>query len=228
MSSTKISSKCPAFTDGCPFKELSSDATAILQKVQECPAFANKACPFKDATTVADAVEIFRGMPDIKEHATALESMGFVHEVYGRVQFSLGQSCPVFSTSCPFKSISTSLDNCDWGSLVNQVDRSVDQEAKGSAAGPAGPAAPDDPEPEGLSKRYDPHCVLACLTRLLPVATAAQSPHSLKVGTADAHKAAENVQFVRQFIKGKVPRPAYEQVGCMCVRAHALCEGAAV
>jgi heme oxygenase len=94
----------------------------------------------------------------------------------------LNVECPVFATSCPFKTLTSGGEL-----LVQELDDIVNRWGlEGAAPVQECQALPPSTDlcGEPLSK-------------------------TLKSGTKTVHRAAENVRFVRDFLKGKVPKDSY-------------------
>merc|ERR1711971_503974 len=111
-------------------------------------------------------------------------------EMKGRLN---GATCPVFATSCPFKTVTSAGEL-----LVEELDVYVDR--WGLAEISEEPAAQNS-EGTDLAQAGDQPAV--------PKASCSSLPQSLKAGTKAVHRAAENVRFVREFLKGAVPLQSY-------------------
>jgi len=185
-SANTIADACPAFADdGCPYKTLDDASKALAKK---CPAFAD-GCPFKGASDVDTISQLLATVPE--SHRCDGKMMGSakalydlllqMHEMSVVKKNEIGNECPVFSTSCPFKNVTS-----HGSPLVSELDYRT-----WSVFSP---------------EELDP-----------PVAIAAErsnvdlSKH-LKAGTKKSHRAAENVQFVRSFIKGKIDQKIYKRM----------------
>ncbi len=189
---------CPAFKEGCPFKDAvmvpspndigketqpqhqaATHATAkALERAREaCPAFKD-GCPFKDASELSEVWQQLSNVPP--SHAESAlyglrDMFRHVHEVSAQEREKVGE-CPVFLSSCPFKTTVTSSGK----SLVSELDQRA-----WSLAALQSEDVNLNAEGEPLSK-------------------------NLKKGTRKAHRAAESVQFVRQFLKGRVEKSTYK------------------
>lgn len=180
---------CPAFSDGCPFSKLDAN---ILPEIMEqmvssdirekCPAFKD-GCPFRDMDSVSTLYDKLSDMPTTHQPSkdsvaakAVADTLKLVHLKSAELKAKLNKSCPVFATSCPFKTVTT------YGApLISELDDVVERwglpqhvEAPKESSGTAEP----------LSK-------------------------SLKTGTLRVHRSAENVHFVRDFLKGTVPKEAF-------------------
>jgi len=198
---------CPAFGEGCPFsiQELAEILPSVLEIVpndaaNKCPAF-QKGCPFKESDSVENLYNNLSEMPPThrigKDHSAArvVEStFQKVHEQSKVMKAKLNVECPVFATSCPFKTLTSGGEL-----LVQELDQVVNNwglEGVGSSPsiGPSPPPQHDLPFEDGQA---------------LPLPTDEPLSKTLKSGTKTVHRAAENVRFVRDFLKGKVPKESY-------------------
>lgn len=194
---------CPAFSDGCPFSPTGAvseaEVAAVLPEimkslpadlVNKCPAFQD-GCPFKAEDSVESLYNHMSEMPashrlqgaQKSSAALALETtFRRVHEKSQELKAKMKATCPVFATSCPFKTLTSAGEP-----LVAELDLILDQWGLASMEA----MAPVTPKPgEG----------------------AAQLSQSLKAGTKTVHRAAENVRFVRDFLKGAVPKDSYVEL----------------
>jgi heme oxygenase len=220
---------CPAFSDGCPFSKIDAE---LLPRVMEslpipgnvkdkCPAFKD-GCPFKDEDSVENLYNKLSDMPSTHQpnqgNAAAKaveETLRLVHTKSVEMKGKYNSMCPVFATSCPFKTVTT------YGSpLVAELDGVIEQwglvEAEG-AAGRLRTASEDakDGRPRALSEDAALEGQVDGKTSLLgedrPWERQVSDPlsKSLKTGTKMVHRSAENVHFVRDFLKGSVKKDSY-------------------
>lgn len=118
-----------------------------------------------------------------------------VHTKSIELKGKFNSACPVFATSCPFKTVTTygsplvaELDSVieRWGlveSAIGDLGRNRTRSLDDALAS-AGVDLDEEPAAEPLSK-------------------------SLKSGTRLVHRSAENVHFVRDFLKGAVKKESY-------------------
>jgi heme oxygenase len=137
--------------------------------------------------------------------------MQVVHQASQTVKENIGSDCPVFQQTCPFKNCATTsgtpllleLDTRSWGLMIPEAESHIAEET--SLAPPKVSAElgldADEEIDVGLAKK-------------------------LKEGTAEAHKAAETVHFVREFIKGRVTREVYRQMVVNLYHVYAALEEA--
>jgi len=164
-----------------------------LAALQQCPAF-QEGCPFKSAETVDDMRKVFEKLPPSHthhgspQHDSLLHMMHNVHEASLQVKESLGQGCPVFAEDCPFKGTACSngtplLDAMEYRSWTMVTLRQH-------------------------TGRDDPSTADSTPPPLHRVSVAKM----LKEGTREAHRKAESVHFVREFIRGRVGHDAYKHM----------------
>jgi len=135
-----------------------------------------------------------------------------VHKASQSVKDVVGGDCPVFQRACPFKNCMTSmgtplvleLESRSWGLMVPDSSPW---------------AAQDDPStslPPPLELPLSAAATAEATVEAPVAATEAADDgeglaRKLKEGTKDAHKAAETVHFVHEFIKGHVTWEVYAQ-----------------
>lgn len=198
---------CPAFSDGCPFSKetvekypdaLKAVLAAIPQEtVGKCPAFKD-GCPFKEDDSVEALYNHLSEMPPSHRMgqgepspaaAAVMSTFQMVHEASKSLKAKFDAPCPVFATSCPFKTLTSAGEP-----LVQELDVVLAQWGLADEL-PASPVLRAAAEPTS------------------PTATSAVPlSKSLKAGTKSVHRAAENVQFVRDFLRHKVPRESYVEL----------------
>mmetsp|Transcript_5355 Transcript_5355/g.15825 ORF Transcript_5355/g.15825 Transcript_5355/m.15825 type:complete len:499 (-) Transcript_5355:179-1675(-) len=206
---TTVAASCPAFADGCPYASNDRVMEWIKMKRSDaitlCPAF-KEGCPFHEVRDLGALRSELQRLPPSHAggpgegegeaspahpaHAALVGMLQAVHQASQSVKESVGGDCPVFQQECPFKNCLTSagtplvveLETRTWGLMIHAAD-SEPNESEGNLAG----APPSQKPDRGLAEK-------------------------LKTGTQAAHKAAETVHFVHEFIKGKVPRELYAQL----------------
>lgn len=183
---------CPAFDDGCPFRA-AADMESLKIKLQKLPP-SHAGNDLNSATPLPEKIEHETG----PAHAAVLEMLQRVHQASQNVRTSVGGDCPVFMSECPFKGcvtssqtpLATALETRSWGVIIKDQALRKDSdfnEGEEPVPGAVDRAENDSSESEGLATK-------------------------LKEGTKEAHKAAETVHFVAEFIKGKVPKEVYGQM----------------
>ena len=205
-----LDQSCPAFGEGCPYAQphSSKDAEAREEATQKCPAFKD-GCPFKNAQNSKNLADMLAAVPpshkvggQLLGSISALHSiMSSIHEQSKQTKNDLGSSdCPVFQTSCPFKNVTSSgtplvaeLEYRTW-SVFDLVEEKEDEEEVSKTEAAAEAAA------EAAEAEENFQAVLLPLSK------------NLKEGTRKSHRAAENVHFVKNFIKGKINKKIYKHM----------------
>lgn len=185
---TDLKEACPAFGSGCPFAKLGENDFG--QDLKKCPEFKN-GCPYKDSKDVGDLYKRLSNLPVFsgkESHgAQLLEMFRHLHEVSLSLKDEMG-TCPVFITDqgCPFKTLCSDgkplIDRLDDQRWTKVLQSSVDDVMK-------------DVNEE--IKNIEPSVVLS---------------KELKVGTKRIHREAENIQFVKEFAKGRIEKQWYKHL----------------
>lgn len=129
---TNVVDGCPAFKEGCPFTSDNLQALPEIMKtipvgvMDKCTAF-KEGCPFKGSDSVETLYNKLSEMPSTHrfgletDAAKAVEQIFvMVHEQSKTLKNKLNAQCPVFATSCPFKTITS-----DGAPLVQEMDKIV-------------------------------------------------------------------------------------------------------
>jgi heme oxygenase len=196
-SSSSVAASCPAFVEGCPYKEPLGDAEARARAAQ-CPAFKD-GCPFRDRVDVAGLAELLATIPPSHDRPALTAIIRSIHERSQSVkEHVVGSACPVFSAECPFKNLTSA-----GTPLVAELEyRTWSVAGLDDAGGDADGDADGDASPEPAA---------AALTSAASPASSTLSK-DLKDGTRKSHRAAESVSFVRNFIRGKIDREVYQHM----------------
>ena len=203
-----LKEECPAFEKGCPFKENDDEVQkAVTEAVDKCPAFKD-GCPFKTARSMDDLYALFRNMPHAHSKTTIgsaekvlVAMLRNVHHQSETMKQTLG-TCPSFSTDCPFKetvsnsSLAAALEKRTWNVLASNAEEETTATAEAALAATNSKASEAE-SPIATEPEKEP-----------PV------PFSKEIqqGTKASHKAAENVHFVKNFIRGRIDRELYKQL----------------
>lgn len=176
---------CPVFDDGCPFAKISQEDTG--KEYEKCPQFKN-GCPFKDVKSMADIHNKLEEIPVFENggHANSLlEMLKNIHDISRDLKNEVGD-CPVFESGCPFKTVCS-----DGKPLVEKLElRRWTQILEGSV--------------EEVRKAVD--------LEIPEKSDGVELSKELKKGTKSVHREAENVHFVKNFVKGKVERELYKML----------------
>jgi len=179
----QVAETCPAFAQGCPFSNVKRGVSMPIDELRaKCPAF-EKGCPFEGVTDVGAIERVLKSVPT--SHTQDKERAAVLRDTLKQVHTAAAElkddlgACPVFVTDAPRCPFKVVCTNLQ--PLVTALDlRSWGVLVEEAAAAAAADGGSD-------------------------IHLAAQ----LKTGTADAHRAAESVQFVRHFLRGRIPKDIY-------------------
>ena len=170
-----------------------------------CPAFEGGSCPFRDAKSAYDVRQTLLQVPPshLQEKGQFYLALQHLHHVsqtmhHDDAKFELVGGCPV-QTYSPNASFITAMEEWSLASIMARMAQ--DLEDQDSTEGKQHAAAETQ------------------LTHLDARVSAKESLHqqvslsqALKSGTAASHKAAKDVHFVRNFIKGSIDRKLYGEL----------------
>lgn len=183
-----VTEGCPAFADGCPYGKNVEVADWIKEKREDaldaCPAFKD-GCPFDGAADMAQLQSKLEGLPP--SHGKAEEG-GKSHEMLLEMLKTVHKASQsmkqTVGAECPVFQEACPFKNCTT-SQGTPLALELETRSWGLWIQEAEAAEAEDCA-DGLAKK-------------------------LKEGTADAHKAAESVHFVKEFIKCRVDQQIYAQ-----------------
>lgn len=181
---SSLKETCPVFGDGCPFSKISEEGA--VKVAEKCPQFKD-GCPFKGATSMADIYNKLKEIPafDDGKHNGLLEILKNIHDVSRDLKKEVGD-CPVFDSGCPFKTVCS-----DGKPLLEKLElRRWTQILEGSV--------------EEIHKAVN--------EEIAEKSHGVELSKELKKGTKVVHREAENVHFVKNFVKGKVDRELYKML----------------
>ena len=192
---------------------------------QNCPAFAAaKGCPFKNASSPNHVKETLLQIPSSHyEMASFLQVLQGLHKTSDALggsnasqEYQLPGGCPVpasIKSNVPggFREV---LENMSLAGIMGQLAQEFEREQLGledhsgsemqeSIEGPT-----DVVSKEHASSRISEDNAVDSLKGV----ASPRLSQSLKIGTAAAHEAAENVHFVKNFIRGQIDRRLYGQM----------------
>lgn len=205
----------------------------LTAELSQCPAFAFTSgaakCPFKEAKSPEEVQQTLAQIP--KSHYTEKQS-GFyqvlqhlhkVHEKGGDAGFADKlQGCPMKPYVSDKVGFTQALENCSLGSIMARLAADLED-------------SDDDVTPRNsdvsLFAKQVEQVIVETSSRLemeesvpedkideediaVPEkrGSSASLAEALKTGTAVSHQAAEDVHFVRNFIKGQIDRQLYQEM----------------
>ncbi|CAB9525621.1 Heme oxygenase 1 [Seminavis robusta] len=201
-------------------QQSSPNSTRALLELRQCPAFATASkCPFKEAKSAEAIQETLAQIP--KSHYTEHQSgfyqvMEHFHQVQqtGKgVQLPSGGQCPMQpymseGGASKKKSFARTMEECSMAAIMARLASDMEGEESNSDG--------------KMSPRHSETSLL-----VPPVEQLEQQPddtqeeeeprrnslaEALKTGTAVSHQAAEDVHFVRNFIRGQIDRHLYQEM----------------
>lgn len=236
---TATATATTAYTSGCPFAQTLhhdndnsddhssssstaySSASAMLSSPtmtrtmtmegsdlpwKECPIFKNHSCPFKDAKSPDDVSEMFSRMLPASHmdqtrptHSVLIETLAYFHRDQAMEEYSLS----AIMSRLARKHHGDELDdNDDDDDHIDVMDDHID--------------AMDYMMRNKTEEQQQQKGVHALSAAASDTSTTDSEPHqarrlseALKTGTEEAHKEAESVHFVKNFIQGKIDRRLY-------------------
>jgi heme oxygenase len=183
-----LDQSCPAFSEGCPYAHPHSedDAKARVDSTAKCPAFSD-GCPFAKATDAAALSKMLETVPDShKVGGQLLGSVSALHAIMSGLHERSKQTKTEVGADCPIFS-----NACPFKNLTSSGSPLVAElEYRTWSVFSIEETEQEEPKEKDV----------VLLSK------------NLKEGTRKSHRAAENVQFVRNFIKGKIDREAYKHM----------------
>lgn len=222
-------SSCPyaaavALTDDDESSSNSHEHPTTLAQLSACPAFASGSCPFKD---VHSAEEVRAKLVDIPSSHFDPSGQFYrvireLHNVNAVEGYHLPGGCPVQPVAeqvaqRQIVDFPTAMEDLSLASIMarlakQQGDEEDDDEEEDTE--------PDENQAPDV-KPFEP-------TPATPPSSSTTRRQSLsvslKTGTAVSHQAAEDVHFVRDFIKGKIDRRLYGELVVALYHVYAALE----
>ena len=193
----------------------------VLKELKEkCPAFSQNSCPFKDATSANEVREMISKVPPshMDPESDFFKVMKGMHVVQRNAtvdpSFVIQGGCPLGSDSertDPTDSASSDIavtDALEGSSLAALMARMAEELEHSPTHEDGATLSSDDTAKENRHQNHQ--------NRRLS--------ESLKIGTAVSHQAAEDVHFVKDFIRGKIDRRLYSQLVTMLFHVYAALE----
>jgi heme oxygenase len=207
-STTAPKTDCPyavALHDG----ELVHSADSFGESLKQCPAFADDhSCPFKGASSQTDIQATFRQIPTSHyQMATFRNALQKLHAVDdSSTGFGIPGGCPVPAELKEQMSFRDAMEDLSLAAIMGRLAAaaSLEDESEEGAADDGD----NDARPVVVVK-----AVAVPAVSVAPTTTKRKSlSESLKSGTAVSHQAAEDVHFVRNFIRGEIDRGLYSKL----------------
>eukprot|EP00535_Pseudo-nitzschia_heimii_P010614 CAMPEP_0197176360 /NCGR_PEP_ID=MMETSP1423-20130617/2319_1 /TAXON_ID=476441 /ORGANISM="Pseudo-nitzschia heimii, Strain UNC1101" /LENGTH=538 /DNA_ID=CAMNT_0042625733 /DNA_START=154 /DNA_END=1767 /DNA_ORIENTATION=+ len=160
---------------------------------KECPVFANNSCPFKDAKSDVEVSQILMKLPASHTekarptHAVLIETLANLHRDKAMEGYSFSAVMSELARDHNIESKAEIDDDLSMDSGEFRMPASQNQKNFGHEMQKAAKIPPSDM----------PHVEHKSLSE------------ALKTGTEEAHKEAESVHFVKNFIRGKIDRNLY-------------------
>ena len=176
---------------------------------KECPVFANKKCPFKDVKSPDDVSQILMQLPASHTdqarptHAVLIETLAYFHRDRAMEEYSFST---IMTRLVQEHYSQSTAQQSKEDAFLDEVDLGMD--------GDQFRMPPMEDQKKGEDKHLQlvrpiPEASGESDTTLQPQKQARRLSDALKTGTADAHKEAESVHFVKNFIRGKIDRSLY-------------------
>ena len=227
----------------CPYAAALSDeedtgSAAHVEDLLEvaktsCPAFGDGSCPFREAKNADDVRHALLHVPPshLEQKGHFYRALRHLHHVSQTMQndndddnkFALTGGCPVQTYSSPNASFVTAMEEWSLASIMAKMAQDLmDEEDEEETT--------QDDSPSNQEATSDTTSTTTT-TSTLPTTQMQSSQQvtlsqALKTGTAASHQAAEDVHFVRNFIRGKIDRTLYGELVLSLYHVYAALEEA--
>jgi heme oxygenase len=172
-----------------------------------CPAFEAGSCPFRDAKSADDVRHALLLVPPshLQEKGHFYKALRHLHHVNQTVdhiqpKFEVAGGCPV-QTYSPHSSFSTAMEEWSLASIMARMAQDLEDQD-----------SPDNQQQIAEETSAPTRSVTHVSATEFSSHQQVSLSQALKTGTAASHQAAENVHFVRNFIKGKIDRKLYGEL----------------
>lgn len=180
-----------------PASPPSPSSTSFLWK--ECPLFANNSCPFKGVKSPDDVSQILMQLPAshtdraLPTHAVLIETLSNIHKDKAKEESNFSAVMSKFTEKHRTDLKGELDDDLSMDSAEFRMPVSKNQtNAEGEDSQQAQSAPSDMSDCEQVQQKNQQSL-----------------SEALKTGTEEAHKEAESVHFVKNFIRGKIDRSLY-------------------
>jgi heme oxygenase (biliverdin-producing, ferredoxin) len=228
MTTNKKEASCPyaaaLHLDECSDGDESTDTSKLILS---CPAFERGSCPFAgcaDDDAVRKALlqvpkSHFEGEKQGKQFISALQELHTITaatataNVDSKFQF---KACPVTSkvhvptspTAAPVLNFTQAMDGYSLAAIMARMAEEMEAE--------------DHPATSTVQIRQEPTPTTTAMRRS---SSHLRLSESFKTGTAVSHQAAEDVHFVRNFIRGQIDRKLYAELVVQLYHVYDTLEG---
>jgi heme oxygenase len=171
-------------------------ADSFGESLKQCPAFRDDNCPFKDAASPSDMQATLRQIPTSHYQMTAFRTaLQKLHDPAG-AGLSIPGGCPVPPEIKEQMSFRDAMEDLSLAAIMGRLAASLAADTS-----------------EGADEEDEAPAVVAAVALPVTTTTTRKSlSESLKSGTAVSHQAAEDVHFVRNFIRGEIDRGLYSKL----------------
>jgi len=167
---------------------------------KECPVFANHSCPFKNVKSPDDVSQILMQLPashtdqTLPTHAVLIETLAYFHRDQAMEEYSLSA---IMSRLVQEHNAQSKAVNDDGLGMDSDEFRMpmIEQRNKD--------------EKKGLQQVQSVEAAKDISDNTRQPQQVRRLSEALKTGTEEAHKEAESVHFVKNFIRGKIDRNLY-------------------
>ena len=196
-------------TSACPYAQAIKNSSSVsslpgLVELKQCPAFSN-ACPFSSASTAEEVSEQLQRIPigHLKQSGAFFQTLKYFHD-----STSSGGLCPVkHSVSVPSEwSFHEAMEELSLVAIMARL--ALAQEEQEISSLPSS-SLTGVTRQSSFSNNTETNKNENALPPMTVLQTNPSLSNALKTGTAEAHKEAESVHFVKNFIRGKIDRDLY-------------------
>jgi heme oxygenase len=177
---------------------------------KECPVFANHSCPFKDVKSPGDVSQLLMQLPashtdqTLPTHAILIETLAYFHRDQAMEEYSF--SSIMSRLAREYHDAQSNAQHSNDVATLGEDDLGMDRD---EILVPLTEHPKNDKEKQRQQVQSIPVASGISDTAHQQKQKAHRLSEALKTGTEDAHKEAESVHFVKNFIRGKIDRDLY-------------------
>ena len=178
-----------------------------------CPAFESGSCPFKDAKNADQVRHALLEVPPshLEEKGHFYRALRHLHKISQTLElddkFTMSGGCPVSSYS-PDASFAAAMEEYSLASIMARMAQDLMDKDEGDADDKVSMEASAVTSKVGLKQKAQ----VSSSTPDVESSHQVRLSEALKSGTAASHQAAEDVHFVKNFIKGIIDRELYAEL----------------